>query len=394
MMRTPRPTARLRLTALYGGLLLVCTVALAGATYLLMIRPGAPRVAACILPTHLRVTPAADPLRSASVGAAFDVKELLTDSGIALGIVGMAAFAIGWLAAGQILRPLATITAATRQISATSLHERLCLSGPDDELKDLGDTLDGLFDRLEASFEAQRHFVANASHELRTPISRERTMLQVALDDPDTTAEDWRRASQEVLVSNAEQERLIEALLTLAASESGLEHIEPVDLAAVTDTVLLDPRPETGRLSLHIEASIKPAILHGDTVLAERLVANLIDNAVRHNVPQGHVRITTGTSRGRAVLSVSSTGPVIPPGQVDRLFQPFQRLRSRTAPGGNGHGLGLSIVRAIAAAHDATITAQPLSGGGLTVTVTFPAPPVPGTASPPRTRRNRVGRGI
>ena len=311
--RLPRPTARLRLTILYGTLFLVCAAALACTTYLLVANVAKPELpllghkSGVVPGTHIRRA------QSSNEAATFDLEELLVDSGIALGIVSVAAFALAWLAAGRILRPLATITATAQRVSAASLHERLRLPGPDDELKQLGDTLDGLFDRLEASFEAQRHFVANASHELRTPISRERAILQVALDDPDTPAGEWRRTSREVLASNAEQERLIEALLTLASSEGGLEHREPVDLSAVTEEVLLAPRPGTGRLGLHVEVIARPAFLHGNAVLTGRLVANLIDNAVRHNIPDGCVRITTGTSRGHAILSVSSTGPVIPP---------------------------------------------------------------------------------
>jgi signal transduction histidine kinase len=403
--RLPRPTARLRLTALYGALFLVCAAALAGTTYLLVASVAKPELSA--LTGHMSGTAPGTPgissaqpdhfRRTQITSAAFDLRELLTESGIALGIVSVAAFALGWLAAGRILRPLATITATTRRISATSLHERLRLPGPGDELKELGDTLDGLFDRLEASFQAQRHFVANASHELRTPISRERAMLQVALDDPDTTAEQWRWTSQEVLASNTEQERLIEALLTLASSEGGLDHHEPVDLPAITEAVLHAPRPETGRLGLHVQATTKPAALDGDPLLIERLVANLIDNAAQHNIPGGSVQITTRTSRGHAVLSVASTGPVIPPDKVDQLIQPFQRLNARHVHNGNshrsGHGLGLSIVWAIATAHGAVLTAHAPPGGGLAIDIAFPAPPGPRSpGNPPRPRRTRSRR--
>jgi signal transduction histidine kinase len=384
----PRLTARLRLTLLYGALFLVCGVALIGITYLLLARVLRPYNLSGTVThsgqqiSHVRL----------NLGRGQVLRQLLAESGIALGIVGTASFVLGWLVAGRILRPLATITATARRISATSLHERLDLPGPGDELKELGDTLDGLFARLEASFHAQRHFVANASHELRTPLTADRTLLQVALDDPAVPGK-WQAVGAELLASNTEQERLIDALLTLASSEGGLDHHEPVDLPAVTDTVLLASRPETSRLGLHVEAITKPAPLHGDPVLTQRLVANLIDNAVRHNIPGGHVRITTGTSRGRAILSVSNTGPVIPPDQVDRLFQPFQRLHSRRARNHNGHGLGLSIVQAIATTHAASITAQAPPTGGLTVTVTFPPPPTPHTptVNPLRTRRNHTG---
>jgi signal transduction histidine kinase len=286
-------------------------------------------------------------------------------------VVSAGAFGLGWLAAGRILRPLTTITATARRISATSLTQRLDLHGPDDELKELGDTLDSLFDRLEDSFQAQRHFVANASHELRTPLSADRTLLQVSLEDPDAPGP-WQAVAQELLDSNTEQERLIEALLALATSQAGLHHREPVDLSALVSSVLLTPRHEVNRLGLYVETVTKPAVLDGDPVLAERLVANLVDNAVRHNIPGGHVQVTTRTSGGHAVLSVTNTGPAIPPETVDRLFQPFQRLRAHHADKSDGHGLGLSIVAAIATAHDATVIAQAQPGGGLSVNVTFP----------------------
>jgi signal transduction histidine kinase len=268
------------------------------------------------------------------------------------------------------------------------------MRGPDDELKALGDTLDDLFARLEAAFDAQRHFVANASHELRTPLTRERAMLQVALDDPGTSAETWRKVAGEVLASNAEQESLIEALLTLATSESGLCQHESVDLAAVAGEVLLTRRTEADRLGLRIRAATQPAAFDGDLLLTERLVANLIDNAVRHNVAGGHVEVTTRTRNGRAVLTVASTGPVIPAAEVGRLFQPFQRLSEHRAHHGDGHGLGLSIVRAIATAHGAAIGARAPHGGGLAVDVTFP-PPDPRTASgdqPPNSQQDSAAR--
>ena len=224
---------------------------------------------------------------------ASDRQLLLIASGIALAVIAVAAAAIGWLIAGRVLRPLSTITAAARRISASSLHERLALPGPDDELKELADTLDGLFARLEASFDAQRRFAANASHELRTPLTRERTLLQVTLADPAATTGTWQAVSRELLASNAEQERLIEALLTLASSEAGPGEREPADLAAITSAALAAARPAISRLGLHVQADIQPAALDGDPLLVQQLAANLIDNAVRHNIPGGDIQITT-----------------------------------------------------------------------------------------------------
>jgi signal transduction histidine kinase len=308
---------------------------------------------------------------------AADSHQLLVNSGIALAIVAVLALLAGWLVAGRMLRPIRTITRTARRISSTSLHERLALGGPHDELKELGDTLDSLFARLEAAFEAQRHFVANASHELRTPLTAERTLLQVALDDPGTTAAAWRSTAREVLAASDEQARLIEALLTLASSESGLNGCQPVDLAATVTAALAGLQPEIDRLGIHIGGVTAPAPLDGDPLLVERLVANLLTNAVRHNVAGGRVEVRTGVKEGKAVLSVTNTGPLIPPADVDRLFQPFQRLDRRRANYTGGHGLGLSIVRAIATAHDATITAHAVPDGGLSVSVIFPQPARP-----------------
>ena len=315
---------------------------------------------------------------------ATDAHQLLVNSGIALGIVAVLAVGAGWLVAGRLLRPIRTITRTARRISSTSLHERLALDGPQDELKELGDTLDGLFARLEAAFEAQRHFVANAAHELRTPLTAERTLLQIALDDPGTTAAAWQATAREVLASSDEQARLIEALLTLASSESGLNGHEPVDLAATVSATLAGLADQADRLGVHLDAVMDPAPLDGDRLLTERLVANLLTNAVGHNTPGGRVEVTTGVQEeGRAVLSVTNTGPPIPAADVDRLFQPFQRLDRRRAAYQDGHGLGLSIVRAIATAHHATITARPGPDGGLSVSVTFP----PAAATAAITRR-------
>jgi signal transduction histidine kinase len=391
--RLPRRTARLRLTFLYGGLFLACGAILLAVSYALAenaIAPGGDvnqggfsqvQIPAGLITVHQgyhALTSDQVQMLMLTLGKEIttsDLRQVLIDAPIALAIVTTIALGLGWLAAGRVLRPLTVITAAARRISASSLNQRLALPGPDDELKMLGDTLDELFARLQAAFDAQQHFVANASHELRTPLTRERAMLQVALDDPGTTAEMWRGVAAEVLASNAGQESLIEALLALAGSQGGLDRCETVDLAAVTGEILLAARPEATRLGLTLDAVTRPAPLLGDKLLTRRLVANLVGNAVQHNIEGGNVEIRTVANDGRAVLTVANTGLVIPPEAVGRLFQPFQRLDGRRVRNDSGHGLGLSIVHAIATAHSAAITAGPRPGGGLSIEVTFPAIP-------------------
>jgi signal transduction histidine kinase len=283
---------------------------------------------------------------------------------VSLALAVVASLGLGWLLAGRLLRPLQAIVATARDISATNLSRRLRTGERDDEFSRLGQTLNDLFARLEASFESQRHFVANAAHELRTPLAAERTVLQVALRDPDASVASLRAACNDVLQLGEQQEQLIDALLTLAGSERGIARAEPFDLADVAASVIGDVK---------IDARLDPAPAEGDPRLAESLVANLVGNALRHNVPGGWASIDTSTVGGRAVLRVSNSGPVIPPAEVDRLFQPFQRLgdeRVRRRDG--GHGLGLAIVRAIAVAHGAELTVHARSEGGLDITVIFP----------------------
>jgi signal transduction histidine kinase len=304
----------------------------------------------------------------------YDEWLVLIACAILLVVIAVAAGYIGWIIAGRVLRPLSSITSAARRIAASSLDERLALQGPDDELKELADTLDNLFARLETSFDAQRRFAANASHELRTPLTRERALLQVTLADPASTTSTWEAVSQELLASNAEQERLIEALLTLASSEGGTGERDRLDLAVIASEALTTARPAADGLGLDVHAELQPAVLDGDPLLVHQLVTNLIDNAVGHNTPGGNIQITTRTSHDGAVVSVTNSGQVIPPAEVDRLFQPFQRFGPRTARRDGGHGLGLSIVRAITIAHGATVVAHARSEGGLTIDVTFPPP--------------------
>jgi signal transduction histidine kinase len=378
----PRPTARLRLTLLYGGLFTVAGAALLGFTFWLFERgtndgkrilptPPPGRGISC-LPTDHRCLQLA---RAWVAQHRFDLHTLLTQSGIALAVMAALAFALGWLVAGRVLRPVRSITAAARRMSATSLHERLTVTGPNDEFSELASTLNDLLARLEASFTAQRHFVANASHELRTPLTLDRTLLQVALRNPGTASEQWRATGLELLESGRHQERLLEALLTLATSEGGLSGREPADLSEAAAASLRAASPEAGRQQIRMVTALHPAPVLGDPRLIERLTVNLLDNAIRHNTTDGTVHLTTGQQDGRAIISVTNTGPVIPAAEISRLFRPFERLATARASNGNGHGLGLSIVAAIADAHDATIAAHARPEGGLRIRVSFPCQP-------------------
>ncbi|MGP0038945.1 MAG: ATP-binding protein [Solirubrobacteraceae bacterium] len=374
----------MRLTLLYSGLFLllgttviVVIVVLTGQSPLIVHISGGGTVESAHpvgrIPPPFRAT---ELVNGVAAQRTADFARLFTVSWAVLAVTTVGSAVLGWFAAGRVLRPLRSITATARTISAGNLNERLALSGPDDEFKALGDTLDDLLARLEASFDAQRRFVANASHELRTPLTLERTLLQVALADPNASTETLRATGQELLELQTEHERMLEALLTLASSERELEHLEAIDLAILVEAALIRAAPAVAEKGLTLDTSLEgPATIRGDHALVERLIANLIDNAIEHNVPHGgriEVR-TAANGGGTAVLSVSSTGPPVPPDEIERLFEPFQRL-DRTRVNQNGHhGLGLSIVRAIASAHDAHLAAQARPGGGLTVTVGFPA---------------------
>jgi signal transduction histidine kinase len=309
-----------------------------------------------------------------------DNARLLVIAWVVLALTAIAAVPLGWFVAGRMLAPLREITARARTISAGNLHERLAVAGGRDEFTELGDTLDDLLGRLETSFDAQRRFVANASHELRTPLTVERTLLQVALADPNASAETLRAACEELLANGRDQERLIEALLTLASSERGLERRERADLGALAAHVLEQPRPELEQHRITLDAQVEAAITEGDAELIERLISNLVDNAVRHNVDGGHVEIRTRQQGDRALLLVENSGQMIAPDDIETMFEPFRRLGpARTGTGSGQHGLGLSIVRAIAEAHHAEIEAHPRAGGGLMIRIAFPAPGPPST---------------
>jgi signal transduction histidine kinase len=399
-LRLPRRTARLRLSLLYGGLFLICGAGLLAITYGLVSAnvpstiavPGvAPKGAvshghAKLLPLgrpHNRPAGTA-PTAAAMVATAVsgqkrvDLNAELIWSAVALAIMTLVSFGLGWYVAGRVLRPVRTIARTAQTISARNLGERLAFDGPDDEFKELGDTLDQLFARLQAAFDSQRHFVANASHELRTPLTVERSLLQIALSDPNPTIESLLATCQNALHNSEQQQHLIDGLLTLAKSEGGLENREPCDLAHITANVLLTPRSDTDRQKLTINTTLRPAPVKGNSRLLERLIANLVENAIHHNTLGGYVEITTETHDHHAVLTVTNAGPVVPANALPRLFQPFQRLNGTRTQHTNGHGLGLSIVQAIATAHDATITTQAQPEGGLSIEINFPRSEKPG----------------
>jgi len=392
---------RLQLTLLYGGLFLLAGAALLAVNYALVrsrftlpfhvevSAPGTELPADALPPGQgaglflmTRVGDGDVIARAGSPGAleavrdklqAAALNQLLTQSGIALGLMALASVGLGWLVAGRVLRPLQAITATARRLEGSTLHERINLQGPEDELKELADTFDQMLARLDTAFETQRRFVANASHELRTPLAITRTEVDVALADRDASPAELRAMAERVREASERSERLIEGLLTLARSERQLRAREPVDLSLAAADALSVARPETERLGLRVSSVLGGAPVAGDRALLERLVANLVENAVRHNVAGGWLEVDTGLAGGRAVARVANGGRPIPPEQVAGLFEPFRRLGGDRTGSDRGAGLGLSIVRSVAAAHGGAASARAVPGGGLEVTVEVPA---------------------
>jgi len=384
---------RLRLTLLYGGLFLLSGAVLLTITYLLVAHGGS-NVAMSMHSTtpsggqsvsiFLGETLPADVQLSEAerrVAEAFQeqarqqqaeiMHQLLVKSGVALAIMAVISTVLGWLVAGRVLRPLRTMTNTIQLISARNVHERLAVTGPRDELKNLADTVDGLLGRLEAALESHKRFVANAAHELRTPLTLQHALLEEAVIDPDVTVDSFRAQFEELMIVSKQQARLLESLLVLATSERGLDCLESVDLSGLTGDVLRAAEPEARQRDLVVAAEVRPARVTGDPALVESLVANLIGNAMSYNVPDGRVEVATGTEGARSFLSVTNTGPPVPPEMVDLLLSPFERL-DRTADDDGHHGLGLSIVQSIAAAHSADLTVRARPEGGLAIRVLFP----------------------
>jgi len=412
----PRWTARLRLTLWYGGLFLLAGLVLVATSYLLVghrlmtslaaeitakASPSSPNAVVCAQPGKCQgplpgvALPAPGPNGAYQVtgGQIIALKKTVLSQAmrtflqtmlLVLGLMVLLSLGLGWLVAGRVLRPLQRITATAKRLSERTLHQRIALDGPDDELKELADTFDQMLGRLDAAFDSQRRFAANASHELRTPLAISHTEVDVALADPDTSPAELRAMAQRVRDATGRSERLIEGLLTLARSERELRSPEPADLADAAAQALEHARHEDGAAGLRVATRLGPAPVAGDPALLERMVANLVENAVRHNQPHGWLDVATGTDGGWAFVTVANGGAAIPPDQVDSLFEPFRRLHGRVASPTRGAGLGLSIVRSVARAHGGDARARALAGGGLEVTVRLPARAETSVTIPPR----------
>ncbi|HWE08626.1 MAG TPA: HAMP domain-containing sensor histidine kinase [Solirubrobacteraceae bacterium] len=382
--RAPVRTVRLRLTALYGTVFLITGAALLTVGYLFVrsnlrthhsLRAELERLG--IEPTRGEYgfppsSPTGQLIRTVEnqiLGGA--LHRLLIEYAVTLLLMTAASVVIGWLLAGRALAPLRDITATARRVSGENLGERIALSGPDDELKELADTFDGMLTRLDGAFASQRHFVASASHELRTPLAIMRTEIDVALADPDASVEELREMGEAVRDTVDRCERLIASLLLLARSEAAAGHEEPVDIAALAADCITDLWARAQEAHIDIRDDLEPAWTSGDPGLLERLIANLVDNGIHHNEAGGHLYVRSRTLADRVELVVSNGGPRIKPERLEELVQPFRRL-DRSA---GGFGLGLSIVQSIAVAHHGSATLTAPQTGGLEVRVELPRRP-------------------
>ncbi|NEB38120.1 HAMP domain-containing sensor histidine kinase [Streptomyces sp. SID14515] len=384
-----RPTIRIRLTLLYGGMFLIAGIVLLSIIYMLAAQAlhDAGSVAFRVAGTNVQITSDTCP----QLGAALNndqlndaikactsaqrqhaLDSLLNRALLALLGLSVIAFAFGYAMAGRVLSPLGRITRTARRVAGTDLTRRIELDGPDDELKELADTFDDMLDRLERAFTAQQRFVGNASHELRTPLAINRTLLEVSLSDPEAPPE-LHQLGKTLLATNERSEQLVEGLLLLARSDNQIVERKPVDLAEVAERAIDQTRAEAVARKAEIRGERASAVVQGNGVLLERIALNLVQNAVRYNVPEdGWVEVTTEVRDGQALLVVSNTGPVVPAYEIDNLFEPFRRLRTERTGSDKGVGLGLSIARSVARAHGGRIIAEPREGGGLVMRVTLP----------------------
>ncbi|MFJ4786708.1 sensor histidine kinase [Streptomyces sp. NPDC088794] len=384
-----RPTIRIRLTLLYGGMFLIAGILLLSIIYLLAaqaLHEGSGQ-SFTVRGTNIGITSSTCPqLNQATSNSEINsilescdavkrqhaLDDLLSRSLLALLGLAVIAFAFGYAMAGRVLSPLGRITRTARAVAGSDLSRRIELDGPDDELKELADTFDDMLERLQRAFTAQQRFVGNASHELRTPLAINRTLLEVHLSDPGAPVE-LQQLGKTLLATNERSEQLVEGLLLLARSDNQIVERKPVDLAEVAGQAVDQVLSEADARGVAIRGEQKPAVVQGNGVLLERIALNLVQNAVRYNVPKdGWVEVTTEVQHGQAVLVVSNTGPVVPAYEIDNLFEPFRRLRTERTGSDKGVGLGLSIARSVARAHGGHISAQPREGGGLVMRVTLP----------------------
>ena len=372
----PRPTVRWRLTLLYSFLFVICGAALLAITYWLFAnfaysppKPGIGPGGTPLNPTSLRIATAM------SVQRSIGLHRLQVYSGIALAFMAVVSGVLGWVVAGRVLAPLRTITATAERISDTNLHERIAIGGPRDELRILADTIDRLLARLEAAFEAQRRFVANASHELRTPLAMMRTTLDVAIAKPGGVPAQTRELDAELRVDLEHADRLLESFLALARAQNGrLDGHSLVALEPLITAALSARADQIAAKRLTVETHLAPVEVTGSATLLGRMLENVIENAVRHNQLDGAIELTLAPLNGNhARLMIDSSGPMLNQDAVAQLAHPFKRLRQDRTGSQNGHGLGLSIVAAVAAAHDGSLDLHARAQGGLRVQITLPA---------------------
>ncbi|MFE9648293.1 sensor histidine kinase [Streptomyces sp. NPDC006365] len=385
-----RPTIRIRLTLLYGGMFLIAGILLLSIIYLLAaqaLNTGSDPLFKITGGTDIKVTsencPAVNSDQTldefnAAIATCIDhqrrvaLDDLLSRSLLALLGLAVIAFAFGYAMAGRVLAPLGRMTRTARAVAGSDLSRRIELDGPDDELKELADTFDDMLERLQRAFTAQQRFVGNASHELRTPLAINRTLLEVHLSDPGAPVE-LQQLGKTLLATNERSEQLVEGLLLLARSDNQIIERKAVDLAEVASQAIDQVRAEADANGVAIRGEQAPVVVQGNGVLLERIALNLVQNAVRYNVPKdGWVEVTTQAQHGQAIFVVSNTGPVVPAYEIDNLFEPFRRLRTERTGSDKGVGLGLSIARSVARAHGGHISAEPREGGGLVMRVTLP----------------------
>lgn len=391
IVRNWHPSIRLRLTLNYAGLFVLAAIALLALNYGLLynslygslsgFRPPPQEFSPGDVPLkHTVVLNRSDSLVAIEAAYRDQLRQstllhTAITSGIALAVMALLSLLIAWWLAGRMLRPLKTLTATARRISQDRLHERIALTGPNDELKELADTFDAMVTRLEAAFASQRRFVADASHELRTPLAITRTSVDVMLAKPKPNPQQWQAMADRVLTATGRADRLLDGLLALARSDRGTIVRETHDLAMAAAVAMADIDADIEAAGLDVRTNLRPAPVIGDSVLLDRLVANLVTNAVRHNRVGGWLRVESGVRDRQVFVHVRNSGPVIPEDEVERLFEPFQRLGAERTSSGRGSGLGLTIVRSIVRAHAGTISVAPVPAGGLAVTVTLPGAP-------------------